>query len=223
MRSGGVTGRCPAGCRAGRDLLDRQVAVVAERDNDPVIRREVAIALARTSRSCDWTNGSPDEIATSTEMSVACRRADRSRSRQVLTRIRSNHGSKRAGSRSVDHFRHACRTRRAWRPARPSGRAGCARQAVGGVEMLVGQAQEGLGALGRLLGHGGPAVCHLDDLGRSAHDDMTIQRGKTFTTELARARDESHQPAQLSAIRALFHAEIGLAARLESSVTTAAV
>ena len=46
--------------------------------------------------------------------------------------------------------------------------------------MEIGQAEERLGAFGRLLDHGGPAVCHLDDLGRSAHDDMTINRGETF-------------------------------------------
>ena len=55
-------------------------------------------------------------------------------------------------------------------------------QAVGGVEMVVGQAHESLGARCRRLDHGGPAVCHLDDLGRSVHDDMTVQRGQTFTT-----------------------------------------
>jgi hypothetical protein len=64
-------------------------------------------------------------------------------------------------------------------------------QAVGGVEMVVRQAQEGLFALGRRLGHGGPAVCHLDDLGRSPHDDMTIQRGETFTPEFDLGRDGS--------------------------------
>ena len=57
--------------------------------------------------------------------------------------------------------------------------------------MIVGQAQEGLGALGRLLDHHWPAVCHLDDLGRSPHDDMTIQRGETFTPEFDLARDGS--------------------------------
>jgi hypothetical protein len=38
-------------------------------------------------------------------------------------------------------------------------------QAVGGVEVVIGEAQEGPGALGRLLDHGGSAVCDLDDLG----------------------------------------------------------
>ena len=38
-------------------------------------------------------------------------------------------------------------------------------QAIGRVEMVIGQAQEGLGALGWRLDHGGPALCHLDDLG----------------------------------------------------------
>ena len=38
-------------------------------------------------------------------------------------------------------------------------------KAVCRVEMFIGQAQEGLFAFGRLLDHGGPAVCHLDDLG----------------------------------------------------------
>jgi hypothetical protein len=46
--------------------------------------------------------------------------------------------------------------------------------------VVVDQAEEGVGALGRLLDHDGPAVCHLDDLGRSPHDDMTIQRRETF-------------------------------------------
>ena len=31
--------------------------------------------------------------------------------------------------------------------------------------MVIGEAQEGLGALGQLIDHGWPAVCHLDDLG----------------------------------------------------------
>ena len=49
-------------------------------------------------------------------------------------------------------------------------RVGCVAQdragkAVGRVEMIIGQAQEGLGAFGRLVDHGWPAVCHLDDLG----------------------------------------------------------
>jgi hypothetical protein len=52
--------------------------------------------------------------------------------------------------------------------------------------MVIGQAHEGRGALGRRLGHGGPALCHLDDLGRSVHDDMTIRRGETFTTGFSR-------------------------------------
>jgi hypothetical protein len=47
--------------------------------------------------------------------------------------------------------------------------------------MLVGQAHEGLGAVTRLLGHGWPALRHLDDLGRSVHDDMTIQLREIFT------------------------------------------
>jgi hypothetical protein len=55
----------------------------------------------------------------------------------------------------------------------------CAGQTVRGVEVLIGQPQEGLATLGQRLGHGGPAVCHLDDLGGSRHDDMTIRRRKT--------------------------------------------
>ena len=67
-------------------------------------------------------------------------------------------------------------------------------QAVGGVEVIVGQTQECLGALGRLLGHGGPDVCHLDDLGRSPHNDMTIERGKIFT---GRPRPTTHVTLRL--------------------------
>src|SRR5688500_7022361 len=54
------------------------------------------------------------------------------------------------------------------------------RQAVGGVEMMVRKAHERRPAFA-WLGHGWPAFCHLDDLGRSVHDDMTIQRSETFT------------------------------------------
>ncbi len=53
-------------------------------------------------------------------------------------------------------------------------------QAIGGIEMVVGQADEGLGALGCLLDPDGSAFRHVDDLGRSPHDDMTIQEDKTF-------------------------------------------
>jgi hypothetical protein len=47
--------------------------------------------------------------------------------------------------------------------------------------MVLSQAKKGLGALARLPDHGWSDLCHLDDLGRSAHDDMTIRRGETFT------------------------------------------
>jgi hypothetical protein len=62
--------------------------------------------------------------------------------------------------------------------------------------MEIGQPEEGLCALARLLDHGMPAVCHLGDLGRSPHDDMTIQRGKTFTREFGGARDRSRSRAR---------------------------
>ena len=137
-----------------------------------------------TSRSAVGPAWSPVASATSAEMSVACQRFDRSRLRQVLTRIRSNHGSNRLASRSVSHLRQA------WTNA--SWVASCAsagfvqdrpRQTVGLVEMLVGQPDEGGGAIAAVAGvaHlGRPAVRQLDDLGRSVHDDMTPGRRETF-------------------------------------------
>ena len=55
------------------------------------------------------------------------------------------------------------------------------RQAVGLVEVLVGQPDEGGRAGARLAGLCRRAVCQLDDLGRSVHDDMTPERRETFT------------------------------------------
>jgi hypothetical protein len=55
-----------------------------------------------------------------------------------------------------------------------------ASQAVGGIEMLIGQAPERRGSIDLL---GGPSRLrngHVDGLRRWAHDDMTTGRSKTF-------------------------------------------
>jgi hypothetical protein len=46
--------------------------------------------------------------------------------------------------------------------------------------MLIGQPDERGVTLSLVVNTRGQAVCQLDDLGRSAHDDMTPQPGETF-------------------------------------------
>jgi hypothetical protein len=46
--------------------------------------------------------------------------------------------------------------------------------------MLVGHSGEGGGPGGTLARHAGRPLRQVDDLGRLLHDDMTIQRGRTF-------------------------------------------
>ena len=55
-------------------------------------------------------------------------------------------------------------------------------QSVGGIQMLVGQAHERRGALGRLDVRR-PTTCHFDDLGWFRHDDMTIDHHETFNDD----------------------------------------
>jgi hypothetical protein len=56
-----------------------------------------------------------------------------------------------------------------------------ASQAVGGIEMLIGQAPERRGSIDLLGGSSRLGDAHVDGLRRSAHDDMTTERSKTFT------------------------------------------
>lgn len=53
---------------------------------------------------------------------------------------------------------------------------------IRGIDMRVGQTREGRSAVSRPVDLHGRAIWHFDDLGELRHDDMTIQRGETFTT-----------------------------------------
>jgi hypothetical protein len=55
-----------------------------------------------------------------------------------------------------------------------------AREAVRGVEVDIGKAQEGGAAFTFRMGLDEPAVRHVDDLSWSGHDDMTVQRAGMF-------------------------------------------
>jgi hypothetical protein len=53
------------------------------------------------------------------------------------------------------------------------------RESIGRVQVLLGEAREG-SSLIDLFGYQRPPVCHVHDLERLAHDDMTNGRRETF-------------------------------------------
>ena len=56
-----------------------------------------------------------------------------------------------------------------------------ARQAIRGIEVVLDEARKG-SPLVDLFGRERPSVCHVHDLERLAHDDMTIGVLETFTS-----------------------------------------
>ena len=159
-----------------------QVAEVAKRNDDLVVWRERGQPISRTSRRAFDRAGRPSARATSVEMSVVCQRDVRSQA--VAADVDEDPiepglepgwiAQRRPPAPGLDE-RVVRRVLRLDRVAEDG-----ARQTIGGVKMLVGEAQEGGRALARRLGLDGPAVCQLDDLGRSAHDDMTNEPPTTF-------------------------------------------
>ena len=57
-------------------------------------------------------------------------------------------------------------------------------EAIGGIEVTVGQPQKGSATRARLIDLVGSTVCQFDDLSGRAHSDMTIERRRTFTARL---------------------------------------
>ena len=163
--------------QAACDLREGQVHVEPQRDNQLVIRRQIRQGGAQdlpVQRLAE--KGSPFAVATSSVSSSERHRAFRFRRlRQVLTRMRSNHGSKLEWSRSVDHFRQACTNASCVASCRfgriPEDGAG---QPIARLQVLIGQAAE------CALPNAGRSICdrlraHSVNLRAWRHDDTTIR------------------------------------------------
>jgi hypothetical protein len=162
------------------DLIDGQVPVVAKRDHDRVIRGEgrqggaddVAVMrlpdrVARRDR--DLFRDVPGLPAGSSGQPVPTG-VDENPVEPRLEAVRIAERRPLAPRLNVGVMRGVLRLR-----GIPEDRAS---QAIRGVEVLLRQAREGNSLID--CGDGRPVVCHVHDLERLAHDDMTNGARETF-------------------------------------------
>ena len=149
-----------------RDVLHRQVAVVAKSDNDPVLGRQRRDRVRKEIAVMRLGEGSTGRDR---DLSRDVRGVPTTGSQTIATGVDEDPVEPRLEARRVPQRRPLPPglLERVVRGVLCVGRVAQDRagKAVGRVEMFIREAQEGLGAFGRLVDHGWPAVCHLDDLG----------------------------------------------------------